>query len=164
MKPQRVQRSNKRIGKLCGEKSLTTSTNVLRKLTEIHLTTNQVGEQPLKCSWVLFFLWFFCESESYCSVVATGLYCSRNWDGWLCWEDTPAGTYTFQNCPNYFDDFDPTGMARDRSLFLKICRFDHIDLFAFREGNKVLWGGRAMVSPPGYQQDVVKLHTLQWKH
>lgn len=38
-----------------------------------------------------------------------GLYCSRNWDGWLCWDDTPAGTYTSQNCPNYFVDFDPTG-------------------------------------------------------
>lgn len=39
----------------------------------------------------------------------SGLYCSRNWDGWLCWDDTPAGTYTSQNCPNYFVDFDPTG-------------------------------------------------------
>lgn len=38
-----------------------------------------------------------------------GLYCSRNWDGWLCWDDTPAGMYTSQNCPNYFVDFDPTG-------------------------------------------------------
>nr|XP_046274161.1 uncharacterized protein calcr isoform X4 [Scatophagus argus] len=41
----------------------------------------------------------------------TGLYCSRNWDGWLCWDDTPAGTYTSQNCPNYFVDFDPTEKA-----------------------------------------------------
>ncbi|XP_051245804.1 calcitonin gene-related peptide type 1 receptor isoform X1 [Dicentrarchus labrax] len=41
----------------------------------------------------------------------SGLYCSRNWDGWLCWEDTPAGTYTSQNCPNYFVDFDPTEKA-----------------------------------------------------
>ncbi|XP_071356798.1 calcitonin gene-related peptide type 1 receptor [Trachinotus anak] len=41
----------------------------------------------------------------------SGLYCSRNWDGWLCWDDTPAGTYTSQNCPNYFADFDPTEKA-----------------------------------------------------
>uniref|UniRef100_UPI0037E8E2E8 calcitonin gene-related peptide type 1 receptor n=1 Tax=Semicossyphus pulcher TaxID=241346 RepID=UPI0037E8E2E8 len=41
----------------------------------------------------------------------TGLFCSRNWDGWLCWEDTQAGTYTSQNCPNYFVDFDPTEKA-----------------------------------------------------
>ncbi|XP_029022986.1 calcitonin gene-related peptide type 1 receptor isoform X2 [Betta splendens] len=41
----------------------------------------------------------------------SGLYCSRNWDGWLCWDDTPAGTYTSQNCPNYFLDFDPTEKA-----------------------------------------------------
>ncbi|XP_039977702.1 calcitonin gene-related peptide type 1 receptor [Xiphias gladius] len=41
----------------------------------------------------------------------SGLYCSRNWDGWLCWDDTPAGTYTSQNCPNYFVDFDPTEKA-----------------------------------------------------
>ncbi|KAI4817946.1 hypothetical protein KUCAC02_011315, partial [Chaenocephalus aceratus] len=38
----------------------------------------------------------------------TGLHCSRNWDGWLCWEDTAAGTHASQNCPNYFVDFDPT--------------------------------------------------------
>lgn len=44
-----------------------------------------------------------------------GLYCSRNWDGWLCWDDTPAGTYTSQNCPNYFVDFDPTGEQRPQS-------------------------------------------------
>ncbi|KAM4539366.1 calcitonin gene-related peptide type 1 receptor isoform 1-T2 [Odontesthes bonariensis] len=41
----------------------------------------------------------------------SGLHCSRNWDGWLCWEDTPAGTYTSKNCPNYFDDFDSTEKA-----------------------------------------------------
>ncbi|KAM9737814.1 calcitonin gene-related peptide type 1 receptor isoform 1-T1 [Menidia menidia] len=41
----------------------------------------------------------------------SGLHCSRNWDGWLCWEDTPAGTYTSQSCPNYFEDFDPTEKA-----------------------------------------------------
>ncbi|XP_017280153.1 calcitonin gene-related peptide type 1 receptor isoform X1 [Kryptolebias marmoratus] len=41
----------------------------------------------------------------------SGPYCSRNWDGWLCWEDTPVGTFTSQNCPNYFDDFDPTEKA-----------------------------------------------------
>ncbi|XP_030644384.1 calcitonin gene-related peptide type 1 receptor [Chanos chanos] len=38
----------------------------------------------------------------------SGPYCNRTWDGWLCWDDTPAGTYTFQNCPNYFPDFDST--------------------------------------------------------
>ncbi|XP_023815641.1 calcitonin receptor [Oryzias latipes] len=41
----------------------------------------------------------------------SGPFCSRNWDGWLCWEDTPAGTFAAQNCPNYFDDFDPTEKA-----------------------------------------------------
>ncbi|TKS88539.1 Twist-related protein 2 [Collichthys lucidus] len=41
----------------------------------------------------------------------SGLHCKRNWDGWLCWDDTPAGTYTSQNCPNYFMDFDPTEKA-----------------------------------------------------
>ncbi|XP_045915119.1 calcitonin gene-related peptide type 1 receptor [Micropterus dolomieu] len=41
----------------------------------------------------------------------SGPYCNRNWDGWLCWDDTPAGTYTSQNCPNYFVDFDPTEKA-----------------------------------------------------
>lgn len=43
-------------------------------------------------------------------VWAIGLYCSRNWDGWLCWDDTPAGTYVSQNCPEFFSDFDPSGV------------------------------------------------------
>ncbi|KAG5842626.1 hypothetical protein ANANG_G00179610 [Anguilla anguilla] len=41
----------------------------------------------------------------------TGPYCNRTWDGWLCWDDTPAGTYAYQNCPNYFADFDSTEKA-----------------------------------------------------
>lgn len=39
---------------------------------------------------------------------STGPHCARTWDGWLCWDDTPAGVLTSQNCPNYFVDFDPT--------------------------------------------------------
>lgn len=38
-----------------------------------------------------------------------GLYCNRTWDGWLCWDDTPAGVTAYQNCPDYFPDFDVTG-------------------------------------------------------
>nr|XP_009934469.1 PREDICTED: calcitonin receptor [Opisthocomus hoazin] len=40
-----------------------------------------------------------------------GLFCNRTWDGWLCWDDTPAGRMTAQNCPDYFPDFDPTERA-----------------------------------------------------
>ncbi|XP_028819169.1 calcitonin gene-related peptide type 1 receptor isoform X3 [Denticeps clupeoides] len=38
----------------------------------------------------------------------SGPYCNRTWDGWMCWDDTRAGTYTSQNCPSFFPDFDPT--------------------------------------------------------
>ncbi|KAE8596237.1 hypothetical protein XENTR_v10016022 [Xenopus tropicalis] len=41
----------------------------------------------------------------------SGLYCNRTWDGWLCWDDTPAGINVTQNCPDYFPDFDPTERA-----------------------------------------------------
>ncbi|XP_062893581.1 calcitonin gene-related peptide type 1 receptor-like isoform X1 [Mobula hypostoma] len=37
-----------------------------------------------------------------------GSYCSRTWDGWLCWEDAPAKSTSVQHCPNYFQDFDYT--------------------------------------------------------
>ncbi|XP_061443190.1 calcitonin receptor isoform X1 [Rhineura floridana] len=40
-----------------------------------------------------------------------GLFCNRTWDGWLCWDDTPAGEFADQNCPDYFPDFDPTEIA-----------------------------------------------------
>ncbi|XP_074196834.1 calcitonin receptor [Rhinolophus sinicus] len=36
-----------------------------------------------------------------------GPFCNRTWDGWLCWDDTPAGVVTQQHCPDYFPDFDP---------------------------------------------------------
>ncbi|XP_018413084.1 PREDICTED: calcitonin receptor [Nanorana parkeri] len=41
----------------------------------------------------------------------SGLYCNRTWDGWLCWDDSPAGHNITQNCPDYFADFDPTEKA-----------------------------------------------------
>ncbi|CAH6779182.1 Calcr [Phodopus roborovskii] len=37
-----------------------------------------------------------------------GPYCNRTWDGWLCWDDTPAGVTAYQHCPDYFPDFDTT--------------------------------------------------------
>ncbi|XP_055974353.1 calcitonin receptor [Sorex fumeus] len=37
-----------------------------------------------------------------------GPFCNRTWDGWTCWDDTPAGVLAFQHCPDYFPDFDPT--------------------------------------------------------
>ncbi|XP_078287735.1 calcitonin gene-related peptide type 1 receptor-like isoform X2 [Rhinoraja longicauda] len=37
-----------------------------------------------------------------------GSYCTRTWDGWLCWDDTPAGSTSVQHCPNYFRSFDYT--------------------------------------------------------
>ena len=46
-------------------------------------------------------------------VGVVGLFCSRSWDGWLCWDDAPAGTYASQNCPDYFSNFDPTGEQRE---------------------------------------------------
>ncbi|XP_039602779.1 calcitonin gene-related peptide type 1 receptor-like [Polypterus senegalus] len=37
-----------------------------------------------------------------------GPYCNRTWDGWLCWDDSPAGTTVMQLCPDYYKDFDPS--------------------------------------------------------
>ncbi|MGH0117065.1 UNVERIFIED_CONTAM: hypothetical protein FKN15_028177 [Acipenser sinensis] len=37
-----------------------------------------------------------------------GPLCNRTWDGWLCWDDTPAGMTSVQRCPDYFQDFDPS--------------------------------------------------------
>lgn len=35
--------------------------------------------------------------------------CDRTWDGWLCWDDTKPGVVSEQHCPDYFQDFDPSG-------------------------------------------------------
>ncbi len=33
-------------------------------------------------------------------------YCPRQWDGWTCWEDTPANTDAVQACPTFIEAFD----------------------------------------------------------
>ncbi|XP_013923394.1 PREDICTED: calcitonin gene-related peptide type 1 receptor-like [Thamnophis sirtalis] len=45
----------------------------------------------------------------------TGSYCNRTWDGWLCWDDTPAGVTVIQNCPSYYQEFN------DQEEAIKIC-------------------------------------------
>lgn len=40
-----------------------------------------------------------------------GPYCNRTWDGWLCWSDVAAGTVSVQRCPDYFQDFNPSGKS-----------------------------------------------------
>lgn len=37
--------------------------------------------------------------------------CNRTWDGWLCWDDTKTGVISEQHCPDYFQDFDPSGKS-----------------------------------------------------
>ncbi|XP_043939823.1 calcitonin gene-related peptide type 1 receptor-like isoform X2 [Protopterus annectens] len=44
--------------------------------------------------------------------------CNRTWDGWLCWDDFPAGDTAHQSCPEYFHDFDPVEKVT------KICEKD----------------------------------------
>ncbi|XP_071546573.1 calcitonin gene-related peptide type 1 receptor-like [Panulirus ornatus] len=36
-----------------------------------------------------------------------GAYCPRTFDGWSCWNDTPAGTRAFVQCPDFITGFDP---------------------------------------------------------
>ncbi|XP_068217450.1 calcitonin gene-related peptide type 1 receptor-like isoform X1 [Palaemon carinicauda] len=36
-----------------------------------------------------------------------GLYCPRTFDGWSCWNDTPAGTRVYVPCPEFVTGFDP---------------------------------------------------------
>ncbi|KAJ0062403.1 hypothetical protein NL108_010995 [Boleophthalmus pectinirostris] len=41
----------------------------------------------------------------------TGPVCNMTWDAWLCWEETEAGKTAEQNCPDYYEDFDPNAIA-----------------------------------------------------
>ena len=36
-------------------------------------------------------------------------YCSRQWDGWTCWEDTPPDTDAYGTCPGFVKGFLPEG-------------------------------------------------------
>lgn len=119
-RPQSVRWSTPRSRRSGTRRSSTTSTNALRRWIEMPRTTNQVVRVSTAARGVSVFalppLWML--NSLRCFVGVAGLHCSRNWDGWLCWEDTPAGTYTSQNCPNYFPDFDPTGEQWDATVWL----------------------------------------------
>ncbi|GAB6025842.1 hypothetical protein CHUAL_011822 [Chamberlinius hualienensis] len=38
-------------------------------------------------------------------------YCPRNFDGWACWNDTPAGSIAVNPCPSFIIGFDPNRWA-----------------------------------------------------
>uniref|UniRef100_A0A671T0F3 G-protein coupled receptors family 2 profile 1 domain-containing protein n=1 Tax=Sinocyclocheilus anshuiensis TaxID=1608454 RepID=A0A671T0F3_9TELE len=42
----------------------------------------------------------------------------RLWDGLLCWDETPAGTFVSQNCPDY-PSFDPLGKTITSGLSIQ---------------------------------------------
>lgn len=50
-------------------------------------------------------------------------HCSRFWDGWLCWDETPAGSYASQNCPDY-PTFDNSGKPQEAIITEPILTFD----------------------------------------
>ncbi|XP_022532698.1 calcitonin gene-related peptide type 1 receptor [Astyanax mexicanus] len=67
----------------------------------------------------------------------TGPYCNRTWDGWLCWGDSSPGT-AVQNCPNYFQDFDPAEKVT------KVCNPDG-QWFRHPDSNR-LWSNYTLCS------------------
>ncbi|XP_068219657.1 calcitonin gene-related peptide type 1 receptor-like [Palaemon carinicauda] len=46
------------------------------------------------------------------------LFCPRTFDGWSCWNDTPAGETAFSPCPYFITGFD------DRRMAHKVCNED----------------------------------------
>uniref|UniRef100_A0A673A5M5 G-protein coupled receptors family 2 profile 1 domain-containing protein n=1 Tax=Sphaeramia orbicularis TaxID=375764 RepID=A0A673A5M5_9TELE len=62
------------------------------------------------CHYMVYQCYLF--MNVFCDFIGVaGLYCSREWDGWLCWDDTPAGTHASQTCPDYYFDLEPTEKA-----------------------------------------------------
>lgn len=100
-------------------------------MNQVHmLPSKSYNNIPPKINLLILHLWGCrpkqddCKHFSFCcDGGASGLHCSRNWDGWLCWDDTPAGNYASQNCPDYFDDFDPTGQLRVIYIILVVASY-----------------------------------------
>ncbi|XP_021944785.1 calcitonin gene-related peptide type 1 receptor isoform X3 [Folsomia candida] len=47
---------------------------------------------------------------------ASGTYCPRTFDGWSCWNETPAGVTAFAPCPWFISGFDPNLQAHKECL------------------------------------------------
>ncbi len=45
-------------------------------------------------------------------------YCPRTWDGYDCWDDTPAGTTVYRPCPAFIPYFIPTRRCRSKYRIL----------------------------------------------
>ncbi len=77
-------------------------TGFWKRLVELRIVIMKTGccsfpvsTETNKCFWLFKYL--------------VGPVCNRTWDGWLCWDDTEASVTSEQHCPDYFQDFDPTG-------------------------------------------------------
>lgn len=63
------------------------------------------------------------------NAAAAGSYCSRNWDGWLCWDDAQAGATASQSCPDYVFTSGPAGEQLKVGLMEeKVLAFTWMDL------------------------------------
>ncbi|XP_063837281.1 calcitonin receptor-like isoform X5 [Ostrinia nubilalis] len=58
-----------------------------------------------------------------------GLYCPRTFDGFACWDETPADATAYQPCPDFVIGFDPRRYAYKRCL-------ENGTWFLHPEGNK----------------------------
>ncbi|XP_030014712.1 calcitonin gene-related peptide type 1 receptor-like [Sphaeramia orbicularis] len=68
-------------------------------------TRNQIASAQYEC-----FQRILKQSQRKTKAIA-GPVCNTTWDGWLCWDETEAGVTAEQNCPDYFEDFDPHAPA-----------------------------------------------------
>ncbi|XP_034839487.1 calcitonin gene-related peptide type 1 receptor-like [Maniola hyperantus] len=46
----------------------------------------------------------------------TDVYCPRTFDGFACWDETPAGSTAFQKCPSFIVGFDPKRYAYKKCM------------------------------------------------
>lgn len=94
-----------------------------RMVKESHRKTKTIGEKMMSKSsrgFIFFLMLLFCITLCVLLLWA-GPECNRTWDGWLCWEETEAGVTAEQNCPDYYDDFDPHGKYISHHEFCQTC-------------------------------------------
>lgn len=85
------------------------------------------------------------------------LYCPRVFDGWACWNDTPAGENAYVPCPSFIEGFSPhseLGIVPRPYVTVKIDTF-------IRTGVQSVYARRRMVPTSGNQPNLVQLHYLR---
>lgn len=83
------------------------------RLIDDYNSSNRTETEGQIFCFVIFKMRFTIEQQS----IYTALHCPPIFDGWACWNATPAGSNAYSPCPFFITGFDPSRNFRKIDLY-----------------------------------------------